>query len=218
MRESERRGVMERLGPAEGRAGRPGNKERAQRRGAGRERGRAGPGRRPRVGSSVCAADERAAFQLRARRAAFLAPGRAASRRGRGPRKGYICTKCLRRGPQGLRGGGRAAGEPGGEVGGGGRRPRSAPGDIRLPARRAHRFSEGTFLPPSGRRQPAEGAPWSLAPALAPQPVPPSPSQCSLGRRLAFAAPPLCLRTTRWPSPSAREGRRVAGAGPARES
>lgn len=171
MRESGSGGVMERLGPRRDAQG--GGEQRA---GAARRRreGTAGPGRRA---LRLCGrATRRLPAPGAARRFAFLAPGRAASRRGRGPRKGYICTKCLRRGPLGLRGGGCAARSPG-EVRGGGGRPRSAQGDIRLPARRAHRVSEGTFLPPSGRGQPIEGAPLLCSPralhaARAPQPEP----------------------------------------------
>lgn len=169
MRESGSGGVMERLGPRRDAQG--GGEQRA---GAARRRreGTAGPP----GPASVRPSNAPPSSSGRRARFAFLAPGRAASRRGRGPRKGYICTKCLRRGPLGLRGGGCAARSPG-EVRGGGGRPRSAQGDIRLPARRAHRVSEGTFLPPSGRGQPTEGAPLLCSPralhaARAPQPEP----------------------------------------------
>lgn len=112
MRESGSGGVMERLGPRRDAQG--GGEQRA---GAARRRreGTAGPGRRA---LRLCGrATRRLPAPGAARRFAFLAPGRAASRRGRGPRKGYICTKCLRRGPLGLRGGGCAARSPGGGEG-----------------------------------------------------------------------------------------------------
>lgn len=110
MRESGSGGVMERLGPRRDAQG--GGEQRA---GAARRRreGTAGPP----GPASVRPSNAPPSSSGRRARFAFLAPGRAASRRGRGPRKGYICTKCLRRGPLGLRGGGCAARSPGGGEG-----------------------------------------------------------------------------------------------------
>lgn len=96
----------------------------------------------------------------RAARPRSWQPG-AASRRGRGPQKGYICTKCLRGGPEGLRGGG---GRPASQAG----REKAAAvlaawvmetflwgprreTHIRLPASRTHGFSAGR---PGPRAQP----------------------------------------------------------------
>lgn len=110
MRESGSGGVMERLGPRRDAQG--GGEQRA---GAARRRqeGTAGPP----GPASVRPSNAPPSSSGRRARFAFLAPGRAASRRGRGPRKGYICTKCLRCGPLGLRGGGCAARSPGGGEG-----------------------------------------------------------------------------------------------------
>lgn len=162
MRELERRGVTERLSSTRLCTGQLGNKERAH--GAEAPAGNeARPAGRPGVGFSVSAADERAAFQLRASRAAFLATRRAASRRGRGLQKGYICTKCLRSGPQGLQGGGgRVACEPGrGERKGGGG-PRCL-GNGNIPLGAAHRTIR---LPAVAYTTASHGErPWFLRPS-----------------------------------------------------
>lgn len=150
------------------------------------------------------AADERAAFQLRARRPAFLATARAASWRRRGLRKGYICTKCRgARGREGLWTGSAARGAvarargragPGERKGCGARRclgdgniPPGARQKKRLHDRSPHGSSEGSLLPPSATGQPGRGAPLVRAPQpvrrspCAPVPVsqPARPSPCA---------------------------------------
>lgn len=170
MRESGSGGVMERLGPRRDAQGGRGTKS---------GRSAEAPGGNGRTaGPCVCAAEQRAAFQLRAPRAASRSWHPGARLPGGGGARGKVTfaqSACAAARWGCGEGGARLRAR--GEVRGGGGRPRSAQGDIRLPARRAHRVSEGTFLPPSGRGQPIEGAPLLCSPralhaARAPQPEP----------------------------------------------
>lgn len=160
---------MERLGPRRDAQG--GGEQRA---GAARRRreGTAGPG-------PASVRPSNAPPSSSGRRAPLRVPGTRARGfpAGAGPAERLHLHKVPAPRPAGAAGRGVRCSEPRGEVRGGGGRPRSAQGDIRLPARRAHRVSEGTFLPPSGRGQPIEGAPLlcssrPLHAARAPQPEP----------------------------------------------
>lgn len=158
MRESERRDIMERLRPAEEAQGRGGTNSKS-----------AASAVRPGVGFSVRAADERAAFQLRARRAAPRSWQPRARLPGGGGARGKVtfaqsACAAARRGCEE----GPAAGEPGGErkgtgcprcLGNGNIPPGAAQRNIRFPASRTHGVSAGTLLPPPAGRQSADGAP-----------------------------------------------------------
>lgn len=177
---------MERLGSAEGSAGQLGNKERARcERARAEAPGGTGPGcRPPGVGLSVSAADERAAFQLRARSGAFLAAQRGFPA-GAGPAERLHLHKVPARRPGGAAGRGRAASEPGRERKGG-CGPRCL-GNGNIPLGAAQRNTDQVTRQPHTRL--LRGAPQVLAPSPCTRAVPPSQGTPALRPRVCAPAP-----------------------------